>query len=80
MTPNYAGFPTHNRLSHTLKVAQVARSIADLLLSDQSRHEQLVALGGLDADVAEAAALAHDAGHPPGLPPARRTPCLCGQA
>jgi dGTPase len=65
VTPEPGGALTHNRLTHSLKVAQVARSIAELLLSDDSHHSDLIALGGLDADVAEAAALAHDLGHPP---------------
>ena len=57
------GYVFHNRLTHSLKVAQLARRLAEKLNREQSEvaHE----LGGLSPDVAEAAALAHDLGHPP---------------
>ena len=57
------GYVFHNRLTHSLKVAQLARRISEKL-----RGSQQQAAGGLqfpDPDVAEAAALAHDLGHPP---------------
>ena len=53
----------HNRLTHTLEVAQIARRIAERLLDDEP--EQAEALGGIHPEVAEGAALAHDLGHPP---------------
>lgn len=56
------GHVFHNRLTHSLKVAQVARRIAELLL--RTEEEKAVQLG-IDPDVAEAAGLAHDLGHPP---------------
>jgi dGTPase len=65
LTPNPEGFLTHNRLTHSLKVGQVARSIAELLLTREDDYERIIALGGVDADVVETAALAHDLGHPP---------------
>ena len=57
------GYVFHNRLTHSLKVAQITRRVAEKL-----RHEQgelAEQLGGLCPDAAEAAALAHDLGHPP---------------
>lgn len=53
----------HNRLTHSLEVAQIGRRLAeDLLNRDPGLAE---ALGGVDPERVEAAALAHDLGHPP---------------
>lgn len=57
------GYVFHNRLTHSLKVGQLARRIAERLLHDQQK--QVNACRGLDPDAAEAAGLAHDMGHPP---------------
>src|SRR6187200_3533006 len=54
----------HNRLTHTIKVTAVARSIAVRLLRTEDR-DLLRALGGLDHVVVQSAANAHDLGHPP---------------
>lgn len=67
-TPDSANPRLHNRLSHSLKVAQVARSLAEhLILRNQTEAQRdlISRLGGLDPEVAEAAGLAHDLGHPP---------------
>ena len=57
------GHVFHNRLTHSLKVGQVARRIAERLLELQP--EIVDPIGGIDPDVVEAAALSHDLGHPP---------------
>ena len=57
------GHVFHNRLTHSLKVAQVARRLAERLIAEQPEIAQ--AIGGIDPDVVEAAALSHDLGHPP---------------
>ncbi len=53
----------HNRLTHSLEVAQIARRLAENIVEDQPHEAE--SLGGIDPDVVEAAALAHDLGHPP---------------
>ncbi|WP_181411155.1 deoxyguanosinetriphosphate triphosphohydrolase family protein [Nocardioides humi] len=63
----------HNRMTHSLKVSQIARTIAAQKVveaqeeTDAGRalRRRILHLGGLDASVAEAAGLAHDLGHPP---------------
>lgn len=55
----------HNRLTHSLKVAQVARAVAEAICESEDQRALADKLGGCDVDVAEAAALAHDLGHPP---------------
>jgi dGTPase len=65
VSPNGSGLLLHNRLTHSLQVAQVARAIAEHLGDDPAAAAQVAALGGCDPDVVEAAALAHDLGHPP---------------
>jgi dGTPase len=55
----------HNRLTHTHEVAQVARRMAQRLLKDREQSDLAAQHGGIDPEVCEAAALAHDLGHPP---------------
>src|SRR5215467_4051215 len=58
------GHVFHNRLTHSVKVAQVGRRIAEYL--QQSEDQKLLeAIGGIDPDVVETAGLSHDLGHPP---------------
>lgn len=58
------GIVFHNRLTHTLEVAQIGRRIAEKLLSEEG-EEEADRLGGINPDVVETAALVHDLGHPP---------------
>ncbi|MGO1410043.1 deoxyguanosinetriphosphate triphosphohydrolase family protein [Microbacterium sp. JB110] len=61
-----AGLAVHNRLTHSVKVAAVARAIATHLSTRRNEHGRIVAeLGGAHAVVVQAAAAAHDLGHPP---------------
>jgi dGTPase len=57
-----SGYVFHNRLTHTLQVAQVGRRLAEKLLK---RQKELSEQHAVDPDVVEAACLAHDLGHPP---------------
>jgi dGTPase len=57
------GYVFHNRLTHSLKVGQIARRLAEHLARTQPL--EVAKLGGIDPDATEAAGLAHDLGHPP---------------
>ena len=57
------GSIVHNRLTHSLKVASLAASLSKKLAREQ--FEYVESIGGIDPAAAEAAALAHDIGHPP---------------
>lgn len=56
---------SHNRLTHSLKVGQVARRLAQYLCEDSSNMQGFTISGSVDFDVAELAGRAHDMGHPP---------------
>jgi dGTPase len=58
--PTGADQAVHSRLTHSLKVAQVSRRLAQRLVV---HHPELES--ELDADAVEASALVHDLGHPP---------------
>jgi dGTPase len=55
----------HNRLSHSLEVAQIARRLCETLLINQTGKAFSIGLDWDSPDIVEAAALAHDLGHPP---------------
>ncbi|HXJ94555.1 MAG TPA: dNTP triphosphohydrolase [Terriglobia bacterium] len=58
----HIGHVFHNRLTHSLQVAQVGRSLVQKM---KIRHLELAQALGLDACAVEAGCLAHDLGHPP---------------
>lgn len=61
-----SGTIVHNRLTHSLKVSAVARSIAvGFRDASESTKRVIEDLGGCDPVVVQAAAAAHDLGHPP---------------
>lgn len=59
------GAAFHSRLTHSLKVAQVARRLAEALKLDAPAGAPKRLARVLDVDAVEGAALAHDIGHPP---------------
>lgn len=59
--PNHESDFFRNRLTHSLEVAQIAKSIAIKL---NSTNEYFIT-NPIDTDIVEMAALAHDLGHPP---------------
>ncbi|MGH3491801.1 MAG: deoxyguanosinetriphosphate triphosphohydrolase family protein [Sciscionella sp.] len=65
ISPTGSGLLLHNRLTHSLRVAQIGRAIAERLCGSPVNASLIDSLGGLDEDAVEAAALAHDLGHPP---------------
>lgn len=66
ISQNGAGQGVHNRLTHTIKVASVAQAIARAINRPGDPRRTLVdQLGGCDPVVVQAAASAHDLGHPP---------------
>ncbi|MGO3885792.1 MAG: HD domain-containing protein, partial [Mycetocola sp.] len=61
-----AGPVIHNRLTHSIKVTAVAREIAVTLANDRGENgRRITRLGGCEPVVVQAAASAHDLGHPP---------------
>ena len=61
-----AGLAVHNRLTHSIKVAAIARAIASHLSTRADDAGRVVEdLGGAHPVVVQAAAAAHDLGHPP---------------
>lgn len=66
ISPSGVGQVVHNRLTHSIKVTAVARAIAmQLTTTDPVQRELVERLGGCDPVVVQAAASAHDLGHPP---------------
>ncbi|NQX12210.1 dNTP triphosphohydrolase [Microbacteriaceae bacterium VKM Ac-2855] len=66
ISPSGVGQVVHNRLTHSIKVTAVARAIAmQLTTTDRAQRDLVDRLGGCDPVVVQAAASAHDLGHPP---------------
>jgi dGTPase len=83
VTAPEAGHTFHNRLGHSLKVAQVGRRNAErlqILAADGELDEPAATLvRSIDPDAVEASCLAHDLGHPPFGHIAEKALCEEGQ-
>lgn len=64
MAPNEE-YLFQNRRSHSLEVARIGRALAAALLARPDGQQKAREAGGIEPAVVEAAALAHDLGHPP---------------
>ena len=65
VTASETGLSFHSRLTHSLKVAQFARRLAERLAGLEYTGPAARVIEAMSPDAAEAAALAHDLGHPP---------------
>ena len=69
VTASESGYVFHNRLSHSLKVAQIGRRLTESLKRVVEggfiNGSAATMIGDLDEDAVEAGCLAHDLGHPP---------------
>lgn len=64
MAPNEPGH-FYNRQSHSLQVARIGQQMSEAILADPELRRAAEQVGGIEPAVVEAAALAHDLGHPP---------------
>lgn len=64
MAPNEPGH-FYNRQSHSLQVARIGQQMSEAILANPDLRRAAAQVGGLEPAVVEAAALAHDLGHPP---------------
>jgi dGTPase len=55
----------HNRLTHSMKVSQIGRRLAQYIIRQNRFRESIKKVGGISSEVVAAAGLAHDLGNPP---------------
>ncbi len=65
VSPEVGATLPHNRMTHSLKVAQVGHRLAQYLCAHAPSEDNIRRAGGLDPNAAQAAGMAHDMGHPP---------------